>query len=378
MAEMPGIGIGSLVRNAVRGLPAPVRRRLRSLRRAHVTPLQEILPLPLPESMHIDPANICNFRCAFCPTGDKPLLASVGRPSGIMDFDLYTRIIDDLAEMVRRSGRTLSILHLYKDGEPLLNPRFPEMAAYAKRSGVAGLVATTTNASLMTEDLARQLIESGIDQVRVSVIHVGSARYRELTRTWPDYEKVLANVAFLHAEKRRRRRHLSVLAKINDTGLTETERQTFRKDFGRISDELRIDSLMGWSLSETKDFTLGVPVATGMDGVSPLRERRVCPEPFSRLAVNFDGQVSVCCVDWSFGTIVGDLRRERLAEVWSGERLHLFRMTHLSGRRAEIPACAGCQYVTGEAPERDLDAHANRLKALYEAGDSRRGPVSRG
>jgi hypothetical protein len=34
--------------------------------------------------------------------------------------------------------------------------------------------------------------------------------------------------------------------------------------------------------------------------------------------------------------------------------------------------------VTGEAPERDLDAHADRLKAIYEAGDSRREPVSRG
>jgi len=367
MAELPGRGIESLLRRAVRGLPAPVRRRLRSLRRAHVTPLHELLPLPLPESMHIDPANICNFRCAFCPTGDKTLLASVNRPSGIMDFDLFTRIIDDLAGMVRRSGRPLSILHLYKDGEPLLNRRFPEMAAYAKRAGVADLVTTTTNASLMTPELAGRLIESGIDQVRISVIHVGSARYRELTQTWPDYEKVVANVAFLHTEKRRRKSRLAVHAKINDTGLTEAERQAFRRDFGPISDELRIDSLMGWSLSESKDFTLGVPVTTGMDGVSPLRQRRVCPEPFSRLAINFDGQVSICCVDWSFGTIVGDLRHERLPEVWNGERLQRFRLTHLSGKRGEIPVCAECQYLSGEAPERDLDAHAERLRALYEA-----------
>jgi len=329
--------------------------------------------------MHIDPANACNFRCAFCPTGDNPLLTSVGRPAGLMDFDLFTRIIDDLAEMVRRSGRRLSTLHLYKDGEPLLNKRFPEMVARAKEARVADCVATTTNASLLTEDLSRALIQSGCDSVRISVIHVGNERYRELTRTFSDYEKVRANVAFLFREKMRNRRSLRVVAKINDTGLSGEELAKFRADFGPISDELKVDSLMGWSLSEAKDFTLGVPVTTGMDGVSPLRERRVCPEPFSRLAVNFDGRVSVCCVDWSFGTIVGDLRTQSLSEVWNGEALRRFRLTHLSGRRGEIPACADCQYMTGEGPNRDLDGQAERLLSLYGAGDpTPPGPAARG
>lgn len=366
MPEIPDVGIGSLLRRAVRALPPPLRRRLQALRRRRATPLADLLPLSLPESMHIDPANVCNFRCAFCPTGDNELLRSVQRPAGHLDFDLYTRIIDQVAALVRQTGRTLSILHLYKDGEPLLNQRLPEMAAYAKRAGVADLVAMTTNGSLLTEERAGKLIDSGIDQVRVSVIHVSSARYRELTRTWADYEKIRTNVRFLYAEKKRRKSHLHVLVKINDTALTDEERARFRADFGDISDDLRFDTLMGWSRSDVKDFTLGVEVSTGMDGATALRERQVCPEPFSRLAVNFDGQVSVCCVDWSFGTIVGDLRRESVADVWNGERLRRFRLTHLRGRRGDIPACANCQYLTGEQTYRTLDQHAERLLALYD------------
>jgi len=315
--------------------------------------------------MHIDPANVCNFLCAFCPTSDKELLRSVDRPSGVMDFDLFVRIVDQLAELTQRHARRLSILHLYKDGEPLLNRRFPEMAAHAKRARVADLVSTTTNGSLLTEDLSRKLLDSGIDQIRISIIHLGSDRYRELTKSWSDYEKIRANVAFLHAEKKRLHKGTRILVKINDTALTEEERRRFKADFEGISDDLRIDSLMGWSLSESKDFTLGVAISTGMDGVSPLQQRRVCPEPFSRLAVNFDGQVSVCCVDWSYGTIVGDLRHENLADVWNGERLKRFRISHLTGNRASIPACAQCQYLLGAAAWRDLDAHAERLIPLF-------------
>ena len=32
-------------------------------------PLAELLPLKVPYSLNIDPSNVCNFRCTFCPTG---------------------------------------------------------------------------------------------------------------------------------------------------------------------------------------------------------------------------------------------------------------------------------------------------------------------
>ena len=81
--------------------------------------------------------------------------------------------------------------------------------------------------------------------------------------------------------------------------------------------------------------------------------------------MNFDGQVSVCCVDWSFGTIVGDLKTNTLDEIWNGEKLRAFRLTHLQGKRSTIPACAKCQYLRGFSPSRDLDSEARDLIPIY-------------
>src|SRR5690606_29355423 len=61
-------------------LPLATRRRLRRIRRQHLKPLRETLPLSVPETIHLDPTNLCNFKCTFCPTGDRALLKSVGRP----------------------------------------------------------------------------------------------------------------------------------------------------------------------------------------------------------------------------------------------------------------------------------------------------------
>jgi len=354
------------LRGIARHLPQGIQSRLRRFRRSHAAPLHTLLPMPVPETIHIDPSNLCNFRCAFCPTADKDLLARVGRPNGTMDYSLFERIIGQLKDLVDRHNRRLSILHLYKDGEPLLHRRLGDMVALAEGAEVAQLVSVTTNGSLLDAKARTALLDAGLDQVRISVIHIDDAHYAELTQTWKDYDRIVTNVAALHAERNRRHAKLQIVAKVNDTALSTDELQTFRNDFGSIADELRVDTLMGWSYSELKDFTLGVEVSTGMDGTAVLRERAVCPEPFSRLAINFDGQVSVCCVDWSFGTIVGDLREQTLEEVWNGEALRRFRLTHLAGRRDSIRVCAECQYVKGAPESRDLDAHVERLRPLYD------------
>lgn len=337
----------------------------KELIRQKLKPFHSELPLPLPLTMHLDPTNLCNFKCTFCPTGDSELLKSVGRPKGQMEFGLYCKIIDELAEMVKSANRKLKVLHLYKDGEPMIHKDFCKMVTYAKMKNVAETVGTTTNAALLTKEKSIQIIESGLDKIRISVEHVNDKNYKKITQNYSDYEQIKSNVDFLFNEKVKRKSSLHIFAKIVDTDLSETEKQKFKNDFEAISDSLRIDSLMGWSNSETKDFLLGVDVSKGMNG-TPLIPRKVCSEPFSKLAINFDGKVSVCCVDWSYGTIVGDLTKETLSEIWNGEKLKKFRVTHLRGEREKIEACKNCQYILGLPKVHILDNHTKKLLKTYE------------
>src|SRR4030043_1495730 len=109
------------------------------------TKLEEVIPLEVPFVVFLDPADICNFQCKFCPTGNRALIKNIKRNSGLMDFELYKKIIADLCEF----EKPIKVLRLYKDGEPLLNPRFADMVHYAKKSGCTLQVDTTTNGSLL-------------------------------------------------------------------------------------------------------------------------------------------------------------------------------------------------------------------------------------
>jgi MoaA/NifB/PqqE/SkfB family radical SAM enzyme len=351
----------------------PLARKMAKKAFRRERPLWTMLPLPVPLSLHIDPSNVCNFRCAFCPTGRHDLLAEVKRPRGFMKPELLYRIIDQAHAMTRTHRRKIKKLHLYKDGEPLLNPHFFAMAAYAKSKGVADEVSTTTNGSLLDDGVIDKLIACGIDSVRISIEQVTDFGYARITTTRARYSAIRENVARLYRAKKTRRTGLWIIAKITDCGLSQAEKATFIHDFSPIADEVRIDTLMGWSASDRADFTLGHHVDTGMDGTSPIVERECCPEPFSSLAINFDGSVSVCCVDWSHGTIVGDARHQDLESIWNGEPLRAFRLKHLTGRRQEIPVCAHCHYLKGKHPLTDLSGKRAEVLRRMKLGPERAG-----
>lgn len=297
-------------------------------------PLQEVIPLLGPLVVYIDPTNKCNFRCEFCPTSDKALLRKVGRPAATMGMELFRKAVDDLKAFPR-----LKLVSVYKDGEPLMNPHFPEMVRYTKDAGVAERIWTKTNGSALCPDLNQKLIDAGLDMICISVEAVSAEGYLRIAKARIDYERFRANVADLHA----RRGNCQIYIKIADSGFTPAEIAKFYADFQPISTQIAIEKLMGWSFSDIKDFTLGTQPDT-YDGL-PLVAKKVCAYPFYVLAVNADGSVSVCGNDWAHGTVVGNIRERSLLEIWRGDALYALRKTMLQDRRDEIPVCAKCYYL---------------------------------
>jgi radical SAM protein with 4Fe4S-binding SPASM domain len=324
-------------------------------------PLMSLLPLNTPLSLHIDPSNACNFRCKFCPTGHPDIINDICHSRGLMDFSLFKKIIDDLADF----AEPLQRLHLYKDGEPLLNPNFPAMVRYAKDSGVAQSVETTTNALLLSSDMAQELIDTGLDRIRISIKHVSTEGYLCLTKTHVEFEEIVEKVCILHSKVQSLGYGPLIHVNILDTGLSEEEKAHFLYAFENISDEIHIDALMGWNRIDLFDFRLGIRPLSGMNPASPVISRTVCPLPFYSLAINADGIVSACCVDWSHSIVVGDVKSENLLDIWKGDRLRTFRLTQLTGRKRANPVCASCDYVHGLPQTSNLDAYIDRLQIVF-------------
>ncbi len=322
----------------------------------HRTKLEEVIPLRTPFIINIDPSDRCNFQCKFCPTGDRELMKRTpGRNHGLMDFDLYKKVIDDICSFEDK----VKVIRLYKDGEPLLNPRFPDMVRYAKESGCCDRVDTTTNAALLTPELSLKIIDAGLDKINISIEGVKDEQYKEFSRANVNFKKLVENIAFFYEHKKQ----CQMLVKINGDVISEEDKQTFLNTFGDITDGIFIESIMDcWPTFELEKVE--VNETRGIYD-NKIKEVLTCPYVFYSFAVNSDGTVSLCFLDWSRKLLIGDAKKESVKDVWNSKAMRDYQMMFLRGERKSHPICAECGQLKQGAPD-DIDAYAEELLKKYE------------
>lgn len=306
------------------------------------TKLETVIPLSTPFVLFVDPASVCNFKCSFCPTGDRPLIDETGRWQGRMHMDVYKKIIDDLVEF----EKPLKVLRLYKEGEPLLHTQLPEMIAYAKASGRAPYIDTTTNGYLLTPKNVDALVASGLDRINISVDGLSDEMFWDLTKTKVDFQKFVEQIKYLYANKG----DCEICIKMLQDKLSEDERKKFYDTFGNYCDRIALENLAPCWPEFDADVRMGVEIQEGIYQ-QPIGEVDTCPYIFYSISINSDGTSSLCFLDWARKLVIGDVRTQSLKEIWEGEPLFQHRLAHLQGKRKQNPVCASCGQLSHCLPD---------------------------
>jgi radical SAM protein with 4Fe4S-binding SPASM domain len=324
------------------GLPLSHTQRISSR-----TPLEQLLPLPMPLGMNLEPTNICNFRCGLCPKSLAQFEKTVGY-NGHMELGLFTKIVRDIAAVGR-----LRKLGLFGDGEPFLNTDLIRMLETVQEQNLADMQVITTNGSIMTRELAEGLVRSGCTDLRVSVYSIHQDRFRRITGSGLSADRIYRNVALVRETRERLGAKTPFLyVKMIDTYGDENEQ--FKRRFADVADEVNIETPMNWNGYEGIDLISFIDERrlTDEKAVQGYYEQRgrsnpkeVCTYPFHSLCVKCNGDVTICIVDWNKGTKVGNLREQSLAEVWHGAALQGFRRMHIERRRHENPSCRNCMFL---------------------------------
>ena len=103
-----------------------------------------------PLCFDIEVASICDLACAFC------YRQYVSTPDKIMKKELAFKLIDQASKMAIPS------MKFNWRGEPLLNPRLPEIVDYAKQKGILETM-INTNATKLDDTMSKKIIKSGLD-----------------------------------------------------------------------------------------------------------------------------------------------------------------------------------------------------------------------
>jgi radical SAM protein with 4Fe4S-binding SPASM domain len=252
----------------------------------------------------------------MCPTG----LHIDTRPKGFMEWDLYTQVIDEIAPFAEAV-----VLHSW--GEPLLHQKIIEMIKYAKARNL--WVETSTNATRLTEEVARKLLDAGLDRVYLSMDGLTKETY-EKVRVKGKFEEVLGNIErFLDLKHEL---GSSIEADIQIVRLSETDAEVeefvHRWENSR-ADMINIKELDTWG-GQIDDVT-GLAADEEQVDETVNANRRPCPNLWYHCHIHWNGTLVSCSRDYDAVTPLGNVKNGGVLKTWHGARMQMMRRWHAEG-----------------------------------------------
>ena len=273
----------------------------------------------MPLHLDIEASSKCNLRCTFC---DKLPNLKPGQ-LGNLDFSLFQHIIDQFSGENKLWGLKLS----YR-GEPMLNPKVPEMVKYAKEHGVLD-VYFNTNGMFLDEKTCNALVEAGLDRISISIDGITAEQY-ESVRIGAKFDRLLDGLRALWWERKKRNVTYPKI-RIQTVKFPTTDAEAYQAAWGQYADEVAMVDFKDESKRDTS-----------------LRGDWACPQLWQRMTIEWDGTVLGCNNDDLRNINLGNAWARSIYDCWHDERLMGIRKLHMEGKSHEVEDCNGCPWRTAQ------------------------------
>jgi radical SAM protein with 4Fe4S-binding SPASM domain len=274
-----------------------------------------------PLGVDIGTTNLCNAECIMCPHSRL-------KKMGTMDMKLYKKIIDNCQRL------NIKMITLSFFGEPLLDKDLIEKIKYAKSKGMN--VAFYSNASLLDEKWAEKLINSGLEGITISFDGYSKETYEKIRKKLK-FDSVKRNIlGLIRMKKKLNRKNPKINLVLVELEENKNEIRNFYKEWKNKVDSINIINMRNWANDIKKEGT------KESFHFNKKIKRKPCALIWLKMVVDWNGDVVLCCDDWNHSTILGNLKKQTIEDIWKGEKLNKIREAHTKGEFYKVPLCSGC------------------------------------
>ena len=196
----------------------------------------------------------------------------------------------------------------------------------------------STNAVLLTEEVFKELVESGLDNIQVSFF-AGNAEDHKFITGSNSFNRVANNIRRAWKIKK-------------DLGVSKPYIQTFMMEAQETKEKVE-GFLEEWGQYVDKVFSRPLyNVGRDIEGLTPTHEknsskdRYPCITPWYSTAIRSNGDVMACYMFHWYKTskdiVVGNINKQSLSEIWASEEFQKFRQAHLTLNFDDYPVCGTC------------------------------------
>ena len=248
-----------------------------------IDPVQMHNGKPMFSWIDLNPTELCNRKCVFCPRVDENQYPNQRLH---MSHGLARKIGDELRKLNYKGTVVMCGF-----GEPLLHPKLADLCSL-----FSCRVEIVTNGDPLTVAMAKDLHQGGVDFFAVSLY---------------DGPEQAEPIKAIFAEAGVPRENYILRDRWHNA----------EKEFG-----LKLTNRAG-------------TVSVGTQ--APVDVTHSCFYPAYEFTIDWNGDVLLCVQDWNKRVRFGNVSQQGLWEVWTSKAMHKRRMQLIRGDRCQAP-CSGC------------------------------------
>ncbi|MFW6302773.1 MAG: radical SAM/SPASM domain-containing protein [Bacteroidales bacterium] len=284
-----------------------------------------------PISLSIEISGNCQLHCPECPLGNGK-----HNQRTLMSYELFASIIE-------QNKKHLWMVSLYFQGEPLLHPAIGKFITLLKKHRI--YTSVSTNGNFDNPSLAEKLVQTGLDELIVSVDGADQESYASY-RKGGSLMKAMAfmqNIRQAKKQSKKNRPRLimqSIIMRQNERSLTHLK--TIAK---QAEATLRLKSMQIINLNQTDSLPenpkLGRYNIT--DGRAMIKNplRNHCWRVFRNPVITSHGDVLPCCFDKAGKYKMGNVQDIPFLHIWHSGAYRTF-VKKVFTERKKTDICTNC------------------------------------
>jgi len=246
----------------------------------------------VPRILGLELTNYCNASCTFCAQPNK-----MKRPQGFMSDELFEIVIRNIDKF-----KNINRVMLGGMGEPFLHKNIIEMIARLKATALS--VIATTNGSRLNSVNYKELVESGIDKLSISMDAVDNDYLRQIKPgikiPLEDIEETISNIYEYKMKIGSKTPYILLRYQITEDSNYMTdktkEKNAIVKRKGAICDDVMLRQQHNWASQIDNIFN-----------EKASKENHICSEFWKNRIVSWNGDVPFCCLDYDGKIVLGNV-----------------------------------------------------------------------
>jgi ubiquinone/menaquinone biosynthesis C-methylase UbiE len=292
----------------------------------------------LPNEVYIEVTNHCQANCPMCPR------KTMKRPLGFMPWKLFEEITEKLVQI---EGKGLTVF-LHYMGEPLMDLTIPDKVKILKDKLPNSTIAISTNGALLNPIISKEIVESGLDVMTISIDAGKQSTYAKLRGF--KLQETKDKIERLLKLKKEANSKLKIIVQFIKSEVNKEEEDLFLEYWSK-RDVVPI-------IKPQHSFFTGKSYLTKKKSETQLFP---CMQPFMYLIIYWNGDLGLCCWDSDrYVPELGNIKDGTIEKLFNSKKYKEIRKKMLKGQMNDFFPCKDCLQIFGN--DMNLDIYNKRVR----------------